>query len=242
MAIRIADRAEAEAWSLRMEGYGGLAQPSPTIGQCLNGGLRFLEVECVRCKTRASLPLSAIRRRRDTEIWKLAEMPQLPQGPLRAAGAHDQADGKAGDHAVQMGASDGREVNEAGITTNRPLTSPLPLPSCTRSTRRLTAPTCCSPTLRVPSGAREHTSQSKENVVLIAGLTFPNYDYAPTQPSQRSLSFPIPCNVLIELCLPKFASGSWRSGLCASLVSVPKATMNKNCNLAGGKNNIRLSR
>jgi hypothetical protein len=38
-AIREADRAEAEAWSIRMEGYGGPAQPSPTIGQCLNGGL-----------------------------------------------------------------------------------------------------------------------------------------------------------------------------------------------------------
>ena len=37
-AARAADRAEAEAWSVRMEGYGGPAQPSPTIGQCLNGG------------------------------------------------------------------------------------------------------------------------------------------------------------------------------------------------------------
>ena len=36
-AVREADRAEAEAWSIRMEGYGGPAQPSPTIGQCLNG-------------------------------------------------------------------------------------------------------------------------------------------------------------------------------------------------------------
>jgi hypothetical protein len=48
-----------------MEGYGGPAQPSPTIGECLNGGL------CNRCKTRASLPLDAIRRPRDTPIWKL---------------------------------------------------------------------------------------------------------------------------------------------------------------------------
>ena len=55
-AIREADRAEAEAWSIRMEGYGGPAQPSPTIAQCLNGGLSWLEVECNRCKTRASLP------------------------------------------------------------------------------------------------------------------------------------------------------------------------------------------
>ena len=70
-ALREADRAEAEAWSIRMEGYGGPAQPSPTIGQCLHGGLGWLEVECNRCKTRASLPLDAIRRPRDTPLWKL---------------------------------------------------------------------------------------------------------------------------------------------------------------------------
>ena len=71
-AIREADRAEAEAWSIRMEGYGGPAQPSPTIGQCLNGGLSWLEVECNRCNTRASLPLDAIRRAAGhTPIWKL---------------------------------------------------------------------------------------------------------------------------------------------------------------------------
>ena len=70
-AGREADRAEAEAWSIRMEGYGGPEQPSPTIAQCHNGGLAWLEVGCNRCKTRASLPLDAIRRPRDTSIWKL---------------------------------------------------------------------------------------------------------------------------------------------------------------------------
>jgi hypothetical protein len=70
-AAREADRAEAEAWSIRMEGYGGPAQPSPTIAQCISGGLCWLEVECNRCKTRASLPLDAIRRPRDTPLWKL---------------------------------------------------------------------------------------------------------------------------------------------------------------------------
>jgi hypothetical protein len=70
-ALREADRAEAEAWSIRMEGYGGPAQPSPSIAQCINGGLGWLEVECNRCNTRASLPLDAIRRPRDTPIWKL---------------------------------------------------------------------------------------------------------------------------------------------------------------------------
>ena len=54
-AIRDADRAEARAWSIRMEGYGGPSQPSPTIEQCLNGGMGWLEVECNRCKTRSSL-------------------------------------------------------------------------------------------------------------------------------------------------------------------------------------------
>src|SRR3954447_23036226 len=70
-AAREADRAEALAWSIRMEGFGGPAQPSPTIGQCLNGGLGWLEGECRRGRTRASLPLHAIRRPRGAPIWKL---------------------------------------------------------------------------------------------------------------------------------------------------------------------------
>jgi hypothetical protein len=70
-AIRKADRAEAELWSIRMEGYGGPAQPSPTIAQCLNGGLGWLQVKCHRCKTEASIPLDCIRRPKDTPIWKL---------------------------------------------------------------------------------------------------------------------------------------------------------------------------
>jgi hypothetical protein len=102
-AIREADRAEAEAKSVRMEGYGGPAQPSPTIGQCLNGGLGWLEVECNRFKTRVSLPLNAIRRPRDTPILEtgsVAEMSVMQEGPLCPTGAHDKADGDAGDYAV----------------------------------------------------------------------------------------------------------------------------------------------
>jgi len=103
-AVREADRAEAEAWSIRMEGCGGPAQPSPTIGQCLHGGLGWLEVECNRCKTRASLhPPPA--RHATLETRSVAEMPLMPEGALRAAGAHDQADGDAGNHAVRLGAS-----------------------------------------------------------------------------------------------------------------------------------------
>jgi hypothetical protein len=36
-AVREADRAAAELWSIQMEAYGGPAQPSPTIAQCLKG-------------------------------------------------------------------------------------------------------------------------------------------------------------------------------------------------------------
>jgi hypothetical protein len=70
-AIRAADRAECEAWSLQMTAYGGPAQPSPTIAQCLNGGYGFLEVKCQRCETIASVPLEFVRRTPDTPIWKL---------------------------------------------------------------------------------------------------------------------------------------------------------------------------
>jgi hypothetical protein len=70
-AAREADAAECLLWSEQMEGFGGPAQPSPTLAQCLNGGYRWLEVMCKRCETRASLPLDAIRRPRDTPIWKL---------------------------------------------------------------------------------------------------------------------------------------------------------------------------
>lgn len=70
-AARETDRAEAHAWSLRMEGYGGPAQPSPTIRQCLNGGYGWLEVKCRRCDTKASIPLDAIRRPRDTPSGNL---------------------------------------------------------------------------------------------------------------------------------------------------------------------------
>jgi hypothetical protein len=68
-AVRQAD--SADAWSLRMEGFGGPAQPSPTIGQCLNGGYSWLQVKCRRCETEASIPLEHVRRPRDTPIWKL---------------------------------------------------------------------------------------------------------------------------------------------------------------------------
>src|ERR1700730_2102309 len=75
-AAREADAAECLLWSEQMEGFGGPAQPSPTIAQCLNGGYGWLEVKCHRRETSASIPLDAIRRPRDTPIWKLAAAPK----------------------------------------------------------------------------------------------------------------------------------------------------------------------
>jgi hypothetical protein len=49
-ATREADRAEAEAWSTRMDGYGGQSQPSPMIAQCLVGGYGWLQVKRRRCE------------------------------------------------------------------------------------------------------------------------------------------------------------------------------------------------
>ena|ERR1700677_1383876 len=48
-AVREADNAKCLLWSEQMEGFGGPAQPSPTIAQCRNGGYGWLEVMCKRC-------------------------------------------------------------------------------------------------------------------------------------------------------------------------------------------------
>jgi hypothetical protein len=53
------------------EGFGGPAQPSPTIAQCLNGGYGWLQVKCRRYETEASIPLQYVPRPRHTPIWKL---------------------------------------------------------------------------------------------------------------------------------------------------------------------------
>lgn len=53
--------------------YGRLRRPCPAFPdhRAMPQRRDGLEVECARCKTRASLPLDAIRRPRETPIWKL---------------------------------------------------------------------------------------------------------------------------------------------------------------------------
>jgi hypothetical protein len=63
--------AECEVWSARMEGYGGPAQPSPTIEQAMGCGFFYLEVKCRRCNHRGAVDLRLLRRDPGTEIWRL---------------------------------------------------------------------------------------------------------------------------------------------------------------------------
>ena len=105
-AIHTADRAEAEAWSIQMEGYGGPAQPSPTIGQCLRlrlarGRMQSLQdprEPAARCD-------QASAQYADLETGGGAEMPVVQERPIRAASSHDQADPRAGDHTLRLGSS-----------------------------------------------------------------------------------------------------------------------------------------
>ena len=70
-AAREADRAEA-FYVVIADGRLRWSRPTiPNHSAMLNGGYGWLEVKCRRCETRASLPLDAIRRPRDTPIWKL---------------------------------------------------------------------------------------------------------------------------------------------------------------------------
>jgi hypothetical protein len=106
--VREADAAECLLWSEQMEGFGGPAQPSPTIAQRLNGGYGWLEVMCKRCQTRVSLPLDAIRRPRNTPIWKVEAALKCRSCRTRRyspARAHNQADQRARDRALRLGAS-----------------------------------------------------------------------------------------------------------------------------------------
>ena len=71
-------------------------------------GYGWLEVECNRCKTRASLPLDAIRRPRDTPIWKLEaalKCRSCRKGRYAPPVHMIKLTETAGDHAVQVGAS-----------------------------------------------------------------------------------------------------------------------------------------
>jgi len=70
-ARKEADRLAVEAWNKRMRGFQGPAQPSPTLGDAINAGYRYLEVKCLGCNTRQTVPLDIVRRPKATPILEL---------------------------------------------------------------------------------------------------------------------------------------------------------------------------
>ncbi|MFK4505928.1 hypothetical protein LPJ38_32355 [Bradyrhizobium daqingense] len=70
-ARKEADKLACEAWNYRMLGYRGPAQPSPTIGEAINGEYPYLEVRCLGCDTSQSVALDIIRRPKTTPVHEL---------------------------------------------------------------------------------------------------------------------------------------------------------------------------
>jgi hypothetical protein len=68
--LREARRLECEAWNARLF-YGGSIQPSPTIADAMDAGFGRVEAGCHRCNRINTVELALLRRRAETEVWKL---------------------------------------------------------------------------------------------------------------------------------------------------------------------------
>ena len=51
--------------------FKGPAQPSPTLGDALNAGYRYLEVRCLGCNTHQTVALDIVRRPKTTPVHEL---------------------------------------------------------------------------------------------------------------------------------------------------------------------------
>jgi hypothetical protein len=61
-----ADKLACTAWTQRMLGFRGPAQPSPMLGDALNAGFRYLEVRCAGCDLHSAVDLTIVRRPKAT--------------------------------------------------------------------------------------------------------------------------------------------------------------------------------
>ena len=107
-AVREADRAAAELWSIQMEAYGGPAQPSPTIRAMPQRRLWLATGQMPSLRNRGQHPARTrpqAARHADLEIGGGIEMPVMPDTALFATRAYDQADDAARDRGLQVGAS-----------------------------------------------------------------------------------------------------------------------------------------
>jgi hypothetical protein len=69
-AQRAADELACRAWNLRMK-QGGPRESSPSLRAALNGGYRFLRVQCRGCKQHAYVDLAQVKRPPATPVWSL---------------------------------------------------------------------------------------------------------------------------------------------------------------------------
>jgi hypothetical protein len=70
-ARREADRLAVDFWNKKMLGFGGPAQPSPTLGDAINTGFTFLEVMCNGCQQHSTVDLTTLRRPKATPVHEL---------------------------------------------------------------------------------------------------------------------------------------------------------------------------
>lgn len=70
-ARKEADRLACEAWNKRILAFKGPAQLSPTLGDALNAGYRYLEVRCLGCDTNQTVALDIVRRPKATPVHEL---------------------------------------------------------------------------------------------------------------------------------------------------------------------------
>ena len=63
---RNADKLACDAWTKRMLGFRGPAQPSPMLGEAINAGYCFLEIRCAACEHHSTFNLTTIRRPKET--------------------------------------------------------------------------------------------------------------------------------------------------------------------------------
>lgn len=87
--IREADTLECQSWNERMWASGGPLEPSPTVDRAIYAGLRWLEIECSRCRTKRDVDLASLRRVSTTCIHDLAS--RLVCAKCRAAGKRPPA-------------------------------------------------------------------------------------------------------------------------------------------------------
>jgi hypothetical protein len=68
---KVADEAACEAWNIRMSNGGPAKPPSPSLGDAINAGYRYMEIECGGCEMHSIVDLTATRRRKETPVWQL---------------------------------------------------------------------------------------------------------------------------------------------------------------------------